>query len=57
MDAEEVAGFYAAMLSSDYMQKEMFKRNFFKCWRQVGQVAYTLACMYCESYTQAGRQW
>jgi DNA topoisomerase-1 len=32
---EEVAGFYAVMHKTDYMQKEQFKKNFFKDWRNV----------------------
>lgn len=33
-DAEEVAGFYAAMLHSDYCTKEMFNKNFLFCWQK-----------------------
>lgn len=34
-DAEEVAGFYAKMLTHDYTSKEAFNKNFFKDWRKV----------------------
>ena len=34
-DAEEVAGFYARMLEHDYVTKEVFNTNFFKCFRKV----------------------
>ncbi|PNF22470.1 DNA topoisomerase 1 [Cryptotermes secundus] len=33
--AEEVASFYAQMLSHDYTTKEAFNKNFFKDWRKV----------------------
>ncbi|KAF8567646.1 hypothetical protein P879_04197 [Paragonimus westermani] len=33
--AEEVAGFYAAMLDHDYTTKEIFNKNFFKDWVKV----------------------
>ena len=33
--AEEVAGFYAVMLHTDYIQKKAFNVNFFKDWRKV----------------------
>ncbi len=33
--AEEVAGFYASMMNTDYMTKDIFKQNFFKDWRLV----------------------
>eukprot|EP01135_Chromosphaera_perkinsii_P005523 Nk52_evm72s352 gene=Nk52_evmTU72s352 len=34
VQAEEVAGFYAVMLNTDYMQKKAFNLNFFKDWRR-----------------------
>eukprot|EP00045_Choanoeca_perplexa_P007370 m.66251 g.66251 ORF g.66251 m.66251 type:complete len:696 (+) comp14047_c0_seq3:242-2329(+) len=33
--AEEVAGFYAAMLTRDYVKKKVFNDNFFSEWRTV----------------------
>lgn len=33
-DAEEIAGFYAKMLESDYCQKKVFNDNFFEDWRK-----------------------
>lgn len=32
--AEEVAGFYAVMLKTDYIQKPVFNKNFFTCWKK-----------------------
>lgn len=33
-DAEEIAGFYAKMLESDYCEKRVFNDNFFADWRK-----------------------
>lgn len=33
-DAEEIAGFYAKMLESDYCEKKVFNDNFFGDWRK-----------------------
>merc|ERR1711935_138906 len=33
-NAEEIAGFYAGMLKREYVTKEMFNKNFMKCWTE-----------------------
>ncbi len=33
--AEEVAGFYAAMLEHEYTTKPVFRKNFYRDWRRV----------------------
>ena len=38
--SEEVAGFYAAMLHSDYPKKAKFNENFFKGFREVRTFCY-----------------
>lgn len=34
-ETEEVASFYAKMLTHEYTTKEIFNENFFKDWRKV----------------------
>eukprot|EP00041_Stephanoeca_diplocostata_P017174 m.341907 g.341907 ORF g.341907 m.341907 type:complete len:732 (-) comp20617_c0_seq1:58-2253(-) len=34
-EAEEVAGFYASMQKTDYIQKKQFNDNFWKSWREL----------------------
>jgi DNA topoisomerase-1 len=36
-EAEEVAGFYAAMLETDHAQDSTFNKNFFDDWKTVLQ--------------------
>ena len=31
----QIAGFYAAMMKSDYVTKDQFNKNFFESWRDV----------------------
>lgn len=35
--AEEVATFFAKMLDHEYTTKDIFRKNFFKDWRKVGE--------------------
>lgn len=35
-EAEEVATFFAKMLDHEYTTKDIFRKNFFKDWRKVG---------------------
>jgi len=34
-EAEEVAGFYAALLGSDHAQDKTFNKNFFEDWKTI----------------------
>lgn len=36
-EAEEVATFFAKMLEHEYTTKDIFRKNFFKDWRKVGE--------------------
>lgn len=36
-EAEEVATFFAKMLDHEYTSKDIFRKNFFKDWRKVGE--------------------
>lgn len=40
--AEEVATFFAKMLDHEYTTKDIFRKNFFKDWRKVGQIGSAL---------------
>lgn len=42
-EAEEVATFFAKMLDHEYTTKDIFRKNFFKDWRKVGNGADIIA--------------
>lgn len=39
-EAEEVATFFAKMLDHEYTTKDIFRKNFFKDWRKVGEMSH-----------------
>lgn len=40
-EAEEVATFFAKMLDHEYTTKDIFRKNFFKDWRKVGEMHFS----------------
>ena len=49
MHTPQVAGFYAAMMKSDYVKKDVFNKNFMLSWREVPR-AYGLFPMMFDVY-------
>lgn len=54
--AEEVATFFAKMLDHEYTTKDIFRKNFFKDWRKVGEnksLVNTFACQISQTSIQS----